>query len=94
MTFEWDEAKNAANVEKHGVSFEEAQAAFADPVRLVVRDDAHSTASEARYYCYGKAEGTVLTVRFTMCGDVIRIFGAGNWRKGAKRYEDRRAAPP
>jgi hypothetical protein len=31
MTFEWDEAKDRANQEKHGVSFEKAQGAFSDP---------------------------------------------------------------
>jgi hypothetical protein len=30
IKFEWDEAKNASNQRKHGVSFEEAQSAFAD----------------------------------------------------------------
>jgi uncharacterized DUF497 family protein len=88
MTFEWDDTKDRANLKKHGVSFEEAQAAFADPARVVVRDEAHSTASETRYYCYGKVEGTVLTVRFTFRGNVIRIFGAGYWRKGVQYYED------
>jgi len=29
--FEWDEAKEASNLAKHGVAFAEAVAAFADP---------------------------------------------------------------
>ena len=89
MTFEWDESKNQVNQEKHGVSFESAQGAFADLQRLIVRDDDHSTSSEVRYFCYGKVEGTVLTVRFTIRANAIRIFGAAHWRQGAKRYENR-----
>jgi hypothetical protein len=30
----------------------------------------------------------VLTVRFTYRGAIIRIYGAGFWRKGRKIYED------
>jgi uncharacterized DUF497 family protein len=62
--FEWDDGKNAANVAKHGVSFFEAQLAFADPRRVIARDLAHSK-TEERYYCFGDVQGGVLTVRFT-----------------------------
>jgi uncharacterized DUF497 family protein len=31
VTFEWDEEKARTNVEKHGVTFEEAAEAFFDP---------------------------------------------------------------
>jgi uncharacterized DUF497 family protein len=36
--FEWDDVKAAANVVKHGVSFEEAASAFADPSAIIVDD--------------------------------------------------------
>src|SRR5216684_4391033 len=42
---------------------------------------------ERRYYCFGLVESGVMTVRFTYRNDVIRIFGAGYWRKGKKIYE-------
>jgi uncharacterized DUF497 family protein len=32
MRFEWDEGKNAANLLKHGISFEEAQLIFEGPI--------------------------------------------------------------
>jgi uncharacterized DUF497 family protein len=89
MTFEWDDAKDLANQGKHGVTFEEAQGAFADPRRLIVKDDLHSSATETRYYCYGKVQDSVLTVRFTLRGDAVRIIGAAHWRKGKRLYEDR-----
>ena len=84
--FEWDEDKNRENKEKHGVSFELAQYAFIDPNRVIAEDLKHSH-REKRYYCFSKVEGAILTVRFTYRKDVIRIIGAGHWRKGEKVYE-------
>lgn len=87
-SFEWDEAKNAANQRKHGVSFHEAQYAFLDPRRVIAEDLNHSQ-REQRYYCFGSnREGTgILTVRFTYRSGRIRIVGAGYWRKGRSIYE-------
>jgi len=75
-----------ANQVKHGVSFSEAQYAFADPNRVIAEDLTHSK-KEKRYFCFGKVDAGVLTVRFTYRAGVIRIYGAGYWRKGKKTYE-------
>ncbi len=87
MDFEWDDQKDAENVRKHGVSFAEAQRAFLDPARVIARDRKHSTAKESRYFCFGLVDERVLTVRFTMRANRIRIFGAGYWREGRRRYD-------
>lgn len=42
LQFEWDVAKAAANLRKHGVSFEEAVTAFYDDEAIEFYDDAHS----------------------------------------------------
>ncbi len=84
--FEWDPEKDAANQVKHRVSFADAQHAFADPKRVIAKDLEHSQA-EDRFYCFGTYRGGVLTVRFTYRNGVIRIFGAGYWRKGKVIYE-------
>lgn len=84
--FEWDEAKDRLNQRKHGVPFALAQYAFADARRVVLEDEDHS-ASERRFYCLGQVGGGILTVRFTYRDNVIRIFGAGYWRKGKTIYE-------
>jgi len=47
-TFEWDPAKAAANVEAHGVSFEEVVTVFQNPLAKVHRDPDHSETSAAR----------------------------------------------
>jgi uncharacterized protein len=84
--FDWDNDKDAENQQKHGVSFSRAQYAFADPQRVIAKDITHSQ-SEERFYCFGEVDGGVLTVRFTYRTSVIRIIGAGYWRKGKAIYE-------
>ncbi len=85
--FEWDEDKAQENQKKHNVSFSLAQRAFLDPHRIIVEDEEHS-AEENRYYCIGRVEEGIMTVRFTYRGNTIRIYGAGYWRKGRKLYEE------
>lgn len=85
-SFEWDLEKDLLNREKHGVSFSQAQFAFADPRRIVAEDMAHGGV-EKRYFCFGKVGEGILTVRFTYRRGVIRIFGAGFWRRGKQIYE-------
>ena len=88
-SFEWDPAKDAQNQRKHGVAFAEAQTAFLDPERVIAKDLSHSH-GEARFFCFGQTGSGVLTVRFTYRGRVIRIFGAGYWRRGKRIYEAQR----
>lgn len=86
-SFEWDLEKDIENQLKHGVSFELAQRAFFDPFRIIHEDLEHSK-NEKRYYCFGKINNNILTVRFTYRKNRIRIFGAGYWRKGKNIYEE------
>ena len=88
VTFEWDEIKNRINLEKHKVSFELAQLAFLDTKRIIAEDIEHSGIEE-RYYCFGKVDHNILTVRFIYRESKIRIIGAGYWRKGKKIYEEK-----
>ncbi|MGH8455233.1 MAG: BrnT family toxin [Nevskiales bacterium] len=85
-SFEWDPGKELENQRKHGVTFAFAQQAFLDPRRVIAEDLGHSQA-EKRYYCFGRVGDSILTVRFTYRNRVIRIFGAGHWRKGKRIYE-------
>ena len=97
VRFEWDPAKDLQNRRKHGVPFSLAQFAFADRKRVIAQDLSHST-GERRYFCFGLVDSEVVTVRFTFRRRVIRIFGAGYWRKGRQIYAQanqiqRRARP-
>ncbi len=85
--FEWDEKKNLENQRKHCLSFEFAQKAFFDSDRVIAEDVGHSAEEEIRYYCFGKVDGGIVTVRFTYRNSKIRIIGAGYWRKGKQIYE-------
>lgn len=85
-SFEWDSEKDRENQRRHGVAFDLAQYAFADPSRVIARDLSHGQ-DEDRFFCFGRVGEGVLTVRFTYRADVIRIFGAGYWRKGKRVYE-------
>ena len=87
--FEWDHTKDRLNQAKHGVPFELAQYAFADPLRVIAEDLSHG-GREKRYYCFGRVGDAILTVRFTYRKGAIRIFGAGCWRKGRRIYEKAR----
>jgi uncharacterized DUF497 family protein len=77
VRLEWDDAKNLANQQKHGVSFEEAAALFDDEVDcLEIFDEQHSDA-EDRFISIGPIErGLVLVVWTERVDDVIRIISA------------------
>jgi len=87
VMFEWDDEKDKENQVKHNVSFSLAQQAFLDPTRVIAEDITHSS-QEERFYCIGRVDGGILTVRFTYRRNVVRIYGAGYWRKGRKMYEE------
>ena len=89
MTFEWDENKNLDNIDKHKVSFEIAQGAFFDKNRIIMKDKKHSK-KEERFFCIGNDGDGIVTVRFTMRNGNIRIIGAGYWREGKLKYEQKK----
>ena len=61
-SFEWDENKNQTNQPKHGVSFEFVQFAFDNPHRVIIRDLEHGE-NEEHFFCLGKVDDSILTVR-------------------------------
>jgi uncharacterized DUF497 family protein len=85
--FEWDENKDKENQIKHNVTFSLAQRAFLNPDRVIAEDITHS-GEKKRSYCIGRVDDGIITARFTYRENVIRIFGAGYWRKGRKIYEE------
>lgn len=88
MEWEWDDAKNAANIEKHGVSFEEALQAFIDPDGIEKEDLAHSAPSEQRLWRTGKLKsGRIVTVVYTLHQDRIRLISTQERRRERREYE-------
>ena len=89
MNFEWDEEKARANLEKHGVSFEEAQTVFDDPLFVDFYDPEHSY-EEHRYIILGESrQGRLLLVSYTERGGVIRLISSREATPAERRdYEE------
>lgn len=84
MRFTWDPRKAAANVRKHGVSFEEAASVFADPLALAVED----AGDPARTVLIGVSERlrVLLTVYTEIDEDSIRIISARRATSHERRH--------
>ena len=89
MYYEWDEEKNILNKIVHnGVSFEEAQTVWGDPLTQEYNDPDHSNELETRYIAIGYSrKSRVLLVVFTERNEnLIRIISA---RKATKKEEQK-----
>ena len=76
FVYEFDPQKAAANLKKHGVSFEEAITVFSDPLASTLPDDQHSE-GEPRFITVGMSSmNRVLFVVYTERGSRIRLIGA------------------
>jgi uncharacterized DUF497 family protein len=82
LEFEWDDAKDAANLVKHGVGFATASSVFKDVFAIERIDDRHDYGEE-RYAIIGMVENRLLSVVYTMRGETIRIISA----RGATPHE-------
>jgi len=76
MRFQWDPTKARKNLDKHGVSFDEAASVFHDPLAATGADPDHSEGEE-RMVTFGlSSAGQLLVVAHTERGDAIRIISA------------------
>jgi hypothetical protein len=89
LQFTWDPAKAAANLSKHGVSFEDAASVFRNPMAKVLPDPTHSE-HEVRSLIIGhSAGGRLLLVVFTETDDRIRVISARDASARERReYEE------
>ena len=88
MQFEWDAEKAAANLKKHGVSFQEAATAFGDPFSATIADPDHSE-DEDRYVLLGETyQGRLVVVVHADRDETVRIVSARlASRRERKSYE-------
>lgn len=87
MDFEWDEAKNQANIDKHGLSFDRAKTIFNG--FCLYDEDTRFDYGEKRYVATGMLEEeavVVIVVVFTERGESIRIISA---RAASKKERSR-----
>jgi uncharacterized DUF497 family protein len=88
LKFEWNPNKAKKNIEKHGVSFDEAATVFSDPLSMTYDDPDHSF-GENRYIIIGISHrDKLLFVSHLEKDDIIRIISARQLtRKERKQYE-------
>jgi uncharacterized DUF497 family protein len=83
--FEWDENKNRTNINKHGISFNEAVTVFQDENAILISDEKHSE-QEERFVILGlSSQPRLLVVCHCYRGSdsIIRIITA----RKANKYE-------
>ncbi len=74
MEFEWDDEKGQSNLQKHGVDFIRACQIFEG--ETVEFEDSRYNYGEERFIAIGQAKGQILTVVYTLRGEVIRLISA------------------
>ncbi|MHB1141529.1 MAG: BrnT family toxin [Sulfuricaulis sp.] len=87
MRFQFDPAKAAGNLKKHGVSFADAEGVFYDPLAIHQLDP--DSEDEERFAAVGMGSaGTILVVVYTLRGEEIRLISARRaTRHEVKSYE-------
>jgi hypothetical protein len=94
MKFEWDIKKEKSNINKHGISFEQASYVFGDPFSLSMYDPDHSE-DEDRYVLIGKSRNEViLTVVHTFRNqdgiEMVRVISARKVTQKEKKIYQKR----
>ena len=87
MRFQFDPAKAASNLRKHGVSFADAEGVFLDPL-AIHREDSQAE-DEERFVVLGMGSaGQLLVVVYTIRGSEIRVISARRaTRREVRDYE-------
>lgn len=93
MKFEWNEIKNRANIDKYGISFEEAKDVFEDPLHIS-KLDFRFNYFEERWITIGSSKKTkilvVANLFFTNDGEeIIRIISARKANKKEREYYEK-----
>lgn len=84
--FEWDPDKAVRNLQKHGVSFEEASTVFDDDLFISFLDEEHWS-TEERYITVGVSnQNRLLMVAHTERGVRMRIISARSATRSEERY--------
>jgi uncharacterized DUF497 family protein len=87
ISFTWDSRKNSANIQKHGISFEEAKSVFYDDNARLIHDPDHSE-DEERFLILGLSERLNILI---VChcyreeNEIIRIISARKATKNEKK---------
>ncbi len=89
IIFEWDDKKALKNIEKHGVSFEEASSVFYDDFAVQFYDKEHSQLEEDRFLILGisnKSKMLMVCHCEKQSGEVLRIISARKATKTERKF--------
>jgi uncharacterized protein len=78
VEFEFDPAKSASNLEKHGIDFTAVQALWDDPMRVEIPA---RTVDEPRWLVIGQIAGRHWSAVVTYRGERVRVISARRSRK-------------
>ena len=86
MQITWDPDKAAANLDKHGVDFQDAATVFTDPLSTTFPSEDHSD-NESRFVTIGEStKGELLVVAHTEGDDIIRTISARRATRQERRF--------
>jgi hypothetical protein len=89
MKFEWDPNKKERNEHRHGVSFEEAETVFDDPLAVIFDDEWHTDEEDREIIIGYSIQFRLLVVSFTERGDAVRLISAREaTKKEREDYEE------
>jgi len=92
IKFEWDTVKASKNLEKHGVSFEEASSVFYDEFAVQFYNNGHSELEEDRFLILGISNNSRMLM-ICHCekqlGNVLRIISARKATKNERNFYHR-----
>jgi uncharacterized DUF497 family protein len=87
MRFEWDENKDRANYEKHGIAFSVAVRIFRDECFIYESPRQTIKGKEMRYVAVGEVAGKIIAAVYTERHEKIRIISARRaWKKEERAY--------
>lgn len=88
MKFEWDENKNEANIERHGIDFYDAHSIFEHP--MLIKADTRKDYGEKRLVGLGLLFEVEIVIIFTKRGDSIRVISIRRANKNERKiYQEK-----
>lgn len=88
MEIEFDPAKDAINIAKHGMSLAFGEVVFTDPAHIVLAS-IRPVDGEDRFKVVGLVEGKLFTAVHVWRGDAVRFLSVRRSNDGEQRNYDR-----
>ena len=93
LEFEWDARKNAANLKKHGLAFDEALTVFADPLARIFDDPDHSVEEPREIIIGYSGRPRLLVVGYTERSGRVRLIHARRATRAERKHHEENLTP-